>query len=437
MKLEIEKWSEKNLTDNAKVLMEEAVLCYKVGAFRSAYLMSYLAFKQTIRERIMTAPAYPSCYNNDIEWDRYVLNVLRNDDKWEDTINEIVTTNKSGNKLKEIFVYKNRGKTLNRYEYWKDIRNSCAHAKDERIDSATVDQFWNYIQDDMGEFYVLGGEKYLLDELNRRHKYYICDTDKDISRLLYDIEIVYRNKLKEFFYSFLDSIKKEHRDIINDVNFEFWRDIVFSKEDTIREAFALNICEDDRLFLEFFKYYPNILELINNSNPRFMQDSVNELLCKKLSCYYEYREIFWRLLVCSLKIQPNIIDINTITNNYNNIMIIENIYLSKSDEILLNEYNVFKKLILNAGKDFFENSASRQWEYYQYGNYKKDKYVKKCFNYLKWDLDIIQKIENEYEALVDNIECRGNVDSRINGEKRLQAYDEVISINGDNIRNII
>ncbi|MEW9939696.1 hypothetical protein AB2T96_19685 [Clostridium butyricum] len=38
---------------------------------------------------------------------------------------------------------------LNRYEYWKNIRNSCAHAKDEHINSATVEQFWNYMQDDM------------------------------------------------------------------------------------------------------------------------------------------------------------------------------------------------------------------------------------------------------------------------------------------------
>ena len=35
--------------------MEEAVTCYKVGAYRSAYLMSYLAFKTTIRERVLNA----------------------------------------------------------------------------------------------------------------------------------------------------------------------------------------------------------------------------------------------------------------------------------------------------------------------------------------------------------------------------------------------
>lgn len=437
MKLKIEEWSEKNLTDNAKVLMGESILCYKVGAYRSAYLMSYLAFKQTIRERIMTAPAYPDCYSNNIEWDRCVLNLLRNDEKWEDTINEIVTTNKAGNKLKEIFVYRNREKTLNRYEYWKNTRNSCAHAKDEIIDSATVEHFWNYIQDDMSEYYVLGGEKYLLDELSRRHKYYACDTDKDISRLLNDIGIVYKNKLKEFFYSFLDGIKKEHRDIVNEVNCDFWKDIVFSKEDSIREAFALNVSKDEVMFLNFFKYYPDILQLIVNSNARFMQDSVNELLCNKLSSYYGYNEYLWKLLVCALKIQPTVLEIDKITGKYENLQLIENIQINQDDENILNQYCVFEKFITNAGRDFFINDATSQWQYYQYGNIKKDKYVIECFNHLEWDMEIIQKLEQEYEALVDNIDCRGNSDSRYNGKKRLKAYEEIVEINGDKIRNVV
>ncbi|MBZ0314691.1 hypothetical protein AB2T96_19690 [Clostridium butyricum] len=59
MNLKIEEWAYKNLTDSANELMKESILCYKLGAYRSAYLMSYLAFKQTIRERIMNAPSYP------------------------------------------------------------------------------------------------------------------------------------------------------------------------------------------------------------------------------------------------------------------------------------------------------------------------------------------------------------------------------------------
>ena len=111
MKIEIENWSEKNLTDNAKILMKESVSCYKIGSYRSAYIMSYLAFKQTIRERIITSPTYPECYANSIEWDISVVNLLKSDDKWEDTINDIIEANprkETGKKYASIFKFSNR-----------------------------------------------------------------------------------------------------------------------------------------------------------------------------------------------------------------------------------------------------------------------------------------------------------------------------------------
>lgn len=55
MKIQIEDWAEKNLAPNAIELMTEAVMCYKVGAYRAAFLLSYLAFKTTIRERVLMA----------------------------------------------------------------------------------------------------------------------------------------------------------------------------------------------------------------------------------------------------------------------------------------------------------------------------------------------------------------------------------------------
>lgn len=41
MKLLIEQWDENNLDGVSCELMKEAVICYKVGAYRSAYFMPY------------------------------------------------------------------------------------------------------------------------------------------------------------------------------------------------------------------------------------------------------------------------------------------------------------------------------------------------------------------------------------------------------------
>lgn len=74
MKLQIETWSKENLPSNAGALMEEAVICYKVGAYHAAYILSYLAFKTTIRERILKA-SRPDGISEKC-WDDQIINLL-------------------------------------------------------------------------------------------------------------------------------------------------------------------------------------------------------------------------------------------------------------------------------------------------------------------------------------------------------------------------
>lgn len=62
MGLQIEDWVAKNLRSNANELMADAVKCYNVGVYRPAFLSSYLAFKITIRERVLKA-AKPDAIN--------------------------------------------------------------------------------------------------------------------------------------------------------------------------------------------------------------------------------------------------------------------------------------------------------------------------------------------------------------------------------------
>jgi len=434
MNIEIENWAKKNLTDNAIELMKESVTCYKIGAYRSAYLMSYLAFKQTIRERILMAPVYPECYNNRIEWDRNVLNLLRNDDKWEDFINEIVEANSDEDKLSNIFIYTNRKRCLNRYNYWRDIRNSCAHAKEEHINSATVEQFWNYIQDDLSELYVLGGKKYLMSELIDSYKYYISDNYKDISNLLIDISVVYKNALKEFFLSFLDELMVENRILINELNCKFWGEIIFSNDDSIKEAFVLSVYEKKETFLGFYKYHPTILKLILSTNSRFIQDYINPLLCKELCYNYTYKTCFWGILRDSLAIQPKSIDISCITNNYENFKMIEYLEEDEYGKALLNQYDIFKNFIFGAGNDLFNNDSSNHWDYYSYNSTHVDSYVIRCFDFVNWDMELIDRVNSSFEYLHKNVESRSNPASICNGNTRISAYKTIISNNIDKIQ---
>lgn len=102
MKIQIEGWAEENLTDDAVRLMSEAVMCYKVGVDRAAYLLSYLAFKTTIRQRILAA-AKPDEINDKC-WEEQIIVPLEDDNKWEEKLNIIVAaTKKDGTGESAIF----------------------------------------------------------------------------------------------------------------------------------------------------------------------------------------------------------------------------------------------------------------------------------------------------------------------------------------------
>ena len=274
-----------------------------------------------------------------------------------------------------------------------------------------------------------------MNELLECHRYYDCD-EKDISHLLKDVEIVYKRELKGFFEEFLDSLIKVSRNLINSENLKFWEQIIFNKEDVIKEAFALSICEKQDIFLQFYNYFHDILKLAISCNKRFIQDYINPLLCEELSEKYLYKKYFWKMLCGSLIEHPKGIDIESITSNYNNFILIKDIDINEYEKSLLNKYKVFNKFILNAGKDVFRNDSSSHWDYYSYGNIKDDSYISKCFDYIEWDVEMIEKIEWGYEELKDNVEMRSNLDSRINGNTRIELYKQIILKNKNNIKKV-
>lgn len=86
MKLDIEKWMEEAtpLSETGDILFKEAVICYKNSAYRSAYLMSYLSFMTTIKDRILK---YEKCPNGvNVKYWETVLGDLNDEQKWEETV---------------------------------------------------------------------------------------------------------------------------------------------------------------------------------------------------------------------------------------------------------------------------------------------------------------------------------------------------------------
>lgn len=431
MKIQIEDWADKNLTPNAIELMTEAVICYKVGAYRAAFLLSYLAFKTTIRERVLIA-AKPDTIDDKC-WEEQIINPLDNDNKWEEKLNNIVAASKQDGKGEgAVFRFTNYERIKNRYEYWKNIRNSCAHAKDEHITSCTVEQFWNYMQDDIPEFYVLGGKVYLFDRLMYSYKYFITVGEEELKHILKDIALVYKRNTRQCFEKFYE--KNKTCLIINKSNVGFWTTVIDIDNEIIRESFVDFLYQHIDSFIEWYENFPKIFTLMVSRHKTFIQESLMPYLEKG---YYIEEDTFWKLLVEVLCIDTDLVDLDKITRNYNKFRMIEKIELQQMELAVLHKNKVFKKFLLNAGREYFLNDANSHWSYYAYDSDMSDKFPEKCFEYVEWDIDIVEKINSSYRELEESYTMRGNPDSKCNANIRRNSYDRIISKYSKEIIQII
>ncbi len=434
MKLLIEDWSQRNLTENAVDLMEEAVMCYKIGAYRSAYLMSYLAFKTTIRERVLNAPKPDGI--DDSCWRNQILVPLDNDNKWEEALNNIVIAAKDeGKGVGAVFKYTNYERIRNRYEFWKNVRNSCAHAKDEHITSSTVEQFWNYMQDDLSEFYVLGGKQYLLDKLYYEYKYFQTIGREELENTLKDISIVYKKDVKECF-GLLDEKISIYIQFDNS-NVEFWKVIINGNNEIIRDGFLdfFYLKKDAELFMDWYEQFPQFFYLMLNKHKEMIQEVIAPHLEKQR--YYLEDNIFWHLLVEILKVDGNLINIDKVTSDYYKFKMIEKMNLNEEEIEVLHKYKVFQKFLLNAGKEFFKNDSDSHFKYYSYGSEMEDSDIELCFQYVEWDINVVEKLNNAISELENSCECRSNQHSIENGEIRKEIYKKIVCQYKNNIEDII
>lgn len=434
MKLLIEEWSQKNLTENAADLMGEAIICYKVGAYKSAYLMSYLAFKVTVRERVLKADR-PDCITEKC-WDEQIFRPLDNDNKWEEKLNTLVSAAKeNGQGEQGVFRFTNYERIKNRYDYWKNVRNSCAHAKDERITSATVEQFWNYMQDELPLFYVLGGKQYLLEKLCYVYNYFQTVGREELENVLKDISIVYKKGVKECFERFYEKNKQCLQ--LESRNIDFWKVILCGGNEIILEEFLDFYCslKNAALFVKWYQRFPQFFDLMVSRHKEMIQETLAPYLETPKINYEE--DVFWQLLVKILKVDEKLIDINKVTMDYDKIKMIEKMKLNEEEIEMLHKNKVFQKLLLNAGERFFKNDSESHSNYYSYYSETEDIDIEQCFKYVEWDMNVVEKINYAIGELINNCELRLKSSSIRNGETRKEIYKKIVCQYKDNIEDTL
>lgn len=439
MKLQIEKWVEetKSFKEQAKDLFNESVLCYKIGTYKSAFIMSYLAFKVTIRFRIMDCMYRPKGFSEELWYDN-ILKDLKDDDKWEKQVNQIIETSpdaklKTNPEVKKCIIhFENREQALNEYTYWKNVRNNCAHAKGSIIDTATVECFWNYVQDNLGKFYVLGGKEYLLVALSEFYKHRGVEENEKKRLLIHDIKTVYGSGADEYFTKFINMLIEADIDIIDENNYDFWKDIFHSEYAEIQDGIVKSISKKKSYFISFYSFFPEILELAIGIDPKFIIDKLYLWLIE-WDFMRETNKYFWILLSKVLERYKDQIYIEKITREEDNMRLINYFEFEPYQAKILNENNVFKSFIINNGSWLFNISPDSQ-----FANYSKDEgIIVKCFSYLEWDDELLKKMDNVIYELNESMKIRSNDISILNGNRFAYIYRSIVLDNKERIEEAL
>ncbi|MCE4049905.1 hypothetical protein [Bacillus sp. Au-Bac7] len=262
MKTRFESWFENyNFPGDADTLFKEAVLCYKISAYRASFIMSYLGIQTVLRERLLNSHHKPNNMPQNM-WEKK-LEELKDDNAWDNTVFDLVNRTKPDNP----FVITDDIRV--QYSYWRTIRNDCAHAKSNIVSYPHVEALWLFIESNLNKFVVNGGTAGLHEKIKKHFdtRYTPPNTDvlpivKEIPHAMTKTEIpLFLKEVDDFFEETI--LKFNHFDEDSE-DFNFWNHVANSEDAILREAFIDFIKSDWDIFRKFIVVFSGKLYEISS-----------------------------------------------------------------------------------------------------------------------------------------------------------------------------
>ncbi|MDA2440093.1 hypothetical protein PDN50_28290 [Bacillus cereus] len=300
MNLHFETWiKEQHISEEALILFDESIKCYRVGAYRASFLMSYLGFMKSLRDRLLKS-GKPDLIHVQ-EWKK-TLNDLRNDKIWEETVIKTIeekTKPKKGSKeVPRSKVYLINNDLIDEVPYWRKKRNECAHAKETIIGYSHVETFWLFLQSNLAKFVVNGGKEALLSKIKKHFDENFTQPNADVSYLIKEIPLVVKvHEIPELLKEIYDNYVDLDEVFSDEMEISFWSKIAYSDNNNIRNAFLEFIETDTNTFSLFIGMFPDkIVEFADNQE--LIRNFWNELLFKRITYL---SDSYWELISIVLR----------------------------------------------------------------------------------------------------------------------------------------
>lgn len=260
MRVQFEEWVKENLiSEDAKNLFFESVSCYRIGAYRSAFIMSYIGFQNILRQRILDAKIRPNGITEE-NWDT-ICSKLRDEDTWDAEVSNAVKRSAPNN----IFLIP--ASTVAIYEAFRCISNICAHGKSGNVSYYQIEHLWSFIQDNYTNFVINGSKQGMIKMIEDHYNTSLTAVGTDSTYIIENIKIGIKiDEMKDFLEALYrmcidekpygDEFSNEWRQI------EIWDKLMKETTQEIQEAIIsfMKACHADRID-NFITRYPETKDM--------------------------------------------------------------------------------------------------------------------------------------------------------------------------------
>lgn len=208
-----EEWlvSHKNQINKAAYgLFEDSLRCMKFDIVRPAYLMAYQGMIRHIRDVIVFGER-PTSFA-EAAWNDMLKGLtLENPDvKWDDnTYDRIRQGADKGSKHPKVVSMPDEAR--NKFPYWRELRNVCAHNKDYLFLKAHTLTLYAFIEQFLLRISVEGGLQTLLNQLDEFYNPVLTPPGGDVTEFIKRIpSMVEVGELKDFLVEVAKIRKKYH-----------------------------------------------------------------------------------------------------------------------------------------------------------------------------------------------------------------------------------
>lgn len=254
----------KDFKEDVYGLFSDSLKCYKMDIDRPAYLLAYLGMMRYLRAVILKGKQ-PKGFE-DGEWQR-ILRDIQNDNDWESKTMERV---KQCNKGKIVLCMPEE--VRKKFDYWRDLRNVCAHYKEYRFIKAHTLTLYSFISQYLLTISVEGGKETLLHEFEDYFNPAFTSPNEPIQPLLGKIQDMVEEKDKASFV--VEVLKLVAGSTRWDV-YEFLRQLyeTISIKDAVKAVLWKEGHVNKRLRLRFISQYPDlVLDLYAEKDNKYIRE---------------------------------------------------------------------------------------------------------------------------------------------------------------------